>query len=152
MKRVAHKRHYWLFCTDPREYHWDTLFVKGKEMWRGAGAKPEVLRQAKLVRAGDRVLCYHGQPARALYALAMVTRDPYPDPNDSTGKALVIDLRAILRLPKPIPLEQLRADKALRKVKFLKNLRLTISPLDDAEYEEMLRLAGIVAAPGIPLP
>lgn len=152
MKRVAHKRHYWLFCSDPRQYHWDTLFVKGKEMWRGAGAKPEVLRQVKLVRAGDRVLCYHGPPTRALYALAMVTRDPYPDPSDSTGKAQVIDLRAILRLPKPIPLEQLRAAQALRNVKFLKNLRLTISPLDDTEYEEMLRLAGIVASPGMPLP
>ena len=152
MKRVAHKRHHWVFCTDPRIYHWDTLFVKGKEMWRGAGVKPDALRQLKHVRAGDRVLCYHTQPERMLYALAMVTRDPYPDPNDDTGKARVIDLRSILRLPRHIPLEQLRAVKALRKVRFLKNLRLTISPVTDAEYEEMLRISGIVASPGMPLP
>ena len=152
MKRVAHKRHHWLFAADPRQYHWDTLFVKGKEMWRGAGLKPGILRLIKQVRQGDRVLCYHGPPDRALYALAMVTRDPYPDPGEATGKCLVIDLRSLMRLPRPIPLEQLRAVKALRKVKFLKNLRLTISPLADAEYEEMLRMADITAAPGMPLP
>jgi len=152
MKRAAHKRHYWMFCTDPRAYHWDTLFVKGKEMWRGAGSKPEVLRIIKHVRHGDRVLCYHGLPDKALYALAMVTRDPYPDRNDPAGKALVIDLRALMRLPRRIPLEQLRADKLLRKVKFLKNLRMTICPLRDAEYEQMLRLASITASPGMPLP
>lgn len=152
MKRVAHKRHHWVFCTDPRAYHWDTLFVKGKEMWRGAGIKPDALRQLKHVRAGDRVLCYHAQPEKALYALAMVTRDPYLDPNDPAARALVIDLRALMRLPRQIPLQQLRADKLLRKVKFLKNLRMTICPISDAEYEQMLRLAGIVAAPGMPLP
>lgn len=152
MKRVAHSRHHWVFCSDPRAYHWDTLFVKGKEMWRGAGAKPDVLRTLKHVRAGDRVLCYHSRQEKALYALAMVTRDPYLDPNDPAGKALVIDLRALLRLPRQIPLAQLRAEKPLRKVKFLKNLRMTICPISDAEYEQMLRLAGIVAAPGMPLP
>lgn len=152
MKRVAHKRHHWIFVSDPRAYHWDTLFVKGKEMWHGAGAKPEALRQIKHVRAGDRVLCYHSVPERALYALAQVTRDPYPDPNDPAGKALVIDLRAILRLPRQVPLAQLRADKLLRKVKFLKNLRMTLCPITDAEYEQMLRVSGITASPGMPLP
>lgn len=152
MKRVAHKRHHWVFCSDPRIYHWDTLFVKGKEMWRGAGVKPDALRQLKHVRAGDRVLCYHAQPEKALYALALVTRDPYPDPNDPEGKALVIDLRSLMRLPRQIPLQQMRGEKLLRKVKFLKNLRMTICPLGDAEYEQMLRMSGITASPGMPLP
>jgi hypothetical protein len=37
-------------------------------------------------------------------------------------------------------------------VKFLKNVRRIISPISDAEYEEILRMAGIVATPGMPLP
>ncbi len=152
MSRPPSKRHYWIFCVNPHDYHWDTLFVKGKEMWRGAGAKPYALRQIKQVRRGDRVLCYHGAPERSLYALAEVTRDPYPDPHDSKGKSLVADLRAMERLPRHVPLAELRANPALRKVKFLKNVRLTISPIGDEDYEEILRMAGIVAAPGLPLP
>ena len=146
------KRHHWLFAVDPHYYHWDTLFVKGKEMWRAAGSRPDALRQIKHVRRGDRVLCYHGPPDRSLYALAEVTRDPYPDPHDAKGKNMVIDLRALERLPRQISLVELRANRALRKVKFLKNIRMTISPLSDEEYTEILRMAGIVAAPGMPLP
>ena len=39
-------RQYWIFSADPHHYHWDTLFVKGKEMWHGAGAKADALADA----------------------------------------------------------------------------------------------------------
>jgi predicted RNA-binding protein with PUA-like domain len=152
MTLPAAKPKRWLLAVDPRVYHWDTLFVKGKEMWRHAGNRPDALRQLKLVRKGDRALCYHGKPEHAIYALAEVSRDPYPDPHDAESKKLVTDLRAIERLPRQVTLAELRASKALRKVKFLKNTRLTICPLTEEEYAEVLRLAGIVASPGIPLP
>ena len=152
MTRVPHKRHHWLFAADPHHYHWDTLFVKGKEMWHGAAGKADALRQLKHVRHGDRVLCYHGAPERAVYAIAQVTRDPYPDPHDAKGKNLVVDLRALEKLPRIVRLTELRENRSLRKIKFLKNLRLIICPLSDEEYQEILRMAGIVAAPGLPLP
>ena len=121
-------------------------------MFRQAGNRPDALRQMKQLRRGDRALCYHGKPDYALYALAQVTRDPYPDPLDGDSKRQVIDLRAVERLPRQVKLAELRENRLLRKVKFLKNPRLTISPLTDEEYAEILRMAGIVAAPGIPLP
>jgi hypothetical protein len=34
----------------------------------------------------------------------------------------------------------------------LKNVRVLISSISDAEYQELLRMAGIVATPGVPLP
>jgi predicted RNA-binding protein with PUA-like domain len=146
------QRRFWLFSADPRHYHWDTLFVKGKEMWRGAGVRLQVLRLLRQMRRGDRILCYHGAPDRWVYALAEVTREAYPDPQDPEGKALVVDIRAIERLPRPVPLAEMRANPSLRRMKFLKNLRVTISSVAQEEYEEVLRMAGIVAVPGMPLP
>ena len=66
MKRLESQHNHWLFSVNPHDYHWDTLFVKGKEMWRGAGTRPDTLRALKQVRQGDRVLCYHAAPERAL--------------------------------------------------------------------------------------
>ncbi len=145
------QRHYWIFSADPHHYHWDTLFVKGKEMWDGAGAKPDAIRALKQVRKGDRILCYHSAPERTLYSIAEVTRDPYPDPHDHKGKNLVADLRAFEKLPRQVPLAELRANPALKKMKLLKNVRLIVSLLTDLEYQEILRMAGIAtggAAPG----
>jgi predicted RNA-binding protein with PUA-like domain len=121
-------------------------------MWNGAGAKPDAIRALRQVKKGDRVLCYHSAPERSLYSIAEVTRDPYPDPHDYDGKSLVADLRAYEKLPRPVTLMEMRANSALRKIKLLKNVRLIISPLSEAEYQELLRMAGIVAMPGVPLP
>ena len=128
------------------------LDLKGKEMWHGASSKPDAIRALKQVRKGDRVLCYHSAPERSLYSIAEVTRDPYPDPHDSKGKNLVADLRAFEKLPRQVTLAELRANSALKKVKLLKNVRLIISSITDTEYQDILRMAGIIAAPGIPLP
>jgi predicted RNA-binding protein with PUA-like domain len=152
MTQAPPKPRRWLLAVDPRVYHWDTLFVKGKEMWRHAGNRPDAARQLKQVHKGDRALCYHGKPEHSLYALAEVTRDPYPDPEGQDSKKLVVDLRAIERLPRVVKLTEMREDKPLRKIKFLKNTRLTICPLTEEEYAEILKMAGIVASPGIPLP
>ena len=62
MTQAPPKPRRWLLAVDPRVYHWDTLFVKGKEMWRHAGSRPDAARQLKQVHKGDRTLCYHGKP------------------------------------------------------------------------------------------
>jgi len=38
------KKGHWIFSVNPHQYHWDTLFVKGKEMWRGAGVRADANR------------------------------------------------------------------------------------------------------------
>ncbi len=146
------QRHHWIFSADPHHYHWDTLFVKGKEMWHGAAGKADAIRALKQVRKGDRVLCYHSAPERSLYSIAEVTRDPYPDPHDPKEKNLVADLRAFERLPRQVTLAELRENRVLRKMKLLKDVRVLISSITDEEYLEILRMSGIVATPGLPLP
>src|SRR6202795_1050145 len=146
------QRHYWIFSADPHHYYWDTLFVKGKEMWHGPAGPPDAIPALKQARTGARILGYHSSPERSLYSIAEVTRDPYPDPHDHKGKNLVADLRAFERLPRQVTLAELRGNTALKKVKMLKNVRLLISAVTDAEYLEILRMAGIVPTPGIPLP
>src|SRR5260370_41081909 len=117
-------------------------------MWHGAGGNPDANRALKQVRKGDRVLCYHSAPERSLYSIAEVTRDPYADPNDHDGKNLVADLRAFEKLPRQVALGEMRANPALRKMKLLKNGRLIISAISEAENQEILRMAGIVPTPG----
>src|SRR5271167_614339 len=98
-------------------------------MYRTPRARPETLRVLKQTRRGDRILCYHAAPERAVYAIGEVSRDPYPDPHDSEKKSVVIDLRAVERLPRQVSLDEMRQNPALRRVKFLKNVRLVISSI-----------------------
>ncbi|MFQ5662846.1 MAG: EVE domain-containing protein [Terriglobia bacterium] len=133
---------YWLFTADPMRYHWDTLFVKGKELWdniRSSAAQ----RYLKQVRKGDHVLCYHSAPDRSVYALAVTASDPYPEPHERGKPFLVVDLKAIERLPRSVPLKELKLNRALRRMRFLAQPRLAVSPLSEQEYNEILRMAGM---------
>jgi len=137
---------YWLFATDPSIYHWDTLFVKGKELWSQVRSDA-ALRYLKQARRGDQVLCYHGAPERSIYAHAAVASDPYPDPHARNKNHLVVDLKAVQRLPRPVPVKDLKTDKVLRKMKFLARPRLAVSPLSEQEFNEIIHLGGVSLGP-----
>lgn len=137
---------FWLFLSDPADYHWDTLFVKGKELWdglRGATA----YRYLKQVHKGDKVLCYHGPPDRSVYATAVAASDAYPDPKDQDKHLLAVDLKAGEHLPRPVPYQELKMNPRLRKLKLLRMPRLPICPLREEEYNEILRMGGIPSTP-----
>lgn len=138
---------YWLFSADPTRYHWDTLFVKGKELWSDVG-NSTAQRYLKQVQKGDKIICYHGPPERALYALATVASDPYPNPEEHSKKrSLVVDLKASERLPRRVPLKELKLNRALRRMRFLARPRLAVSPIREQEYNEILRMAGVPLSP-----
>jgi len=137
---------HWFFATDPTRYHWDTLFVKGKELWNGVrnSAAQRYLKQA---HKGDHVVCYHGPPARSAYALAAVASEPYPDPRAPGEKLLAVDLKSVHLLPRAVPLKELKTNRALRRMKFLAKQRLAVTPLTAQEYKEILLLAGLPPVP-----
>ncbi|MFQ5926730.1 MAG: EVE domain-containing protein [Terriglobia bacterium] len=135
--------HCWFFATNPTHYHWDTLFVKGKDLWddiRGSAAE----RYLRQVRKGDKVVCYHGAPERFVYALALAASDAYlGSPLPRRQRRYIIDLKAVQRLPRPLPLKELKTNRSLRRMKFLGKPRLAVTPLSQAEYQEILRMAGL---------
>lgn len=137
---------FWILAADPTRYHWDTLFVKGKELWNGM-RNAAAQRYLKHVHKGDRIVCYHGPPDRSLYALAVAASDPYSHPNELQKRVLVIDLRAVERLPRPVPLKELKTNRVLRRMRFLARPRQSIAPLTEHEYSEILRLAGLPPLP-----
>lgn len=133
---------HWLFAADPTRYHWDTLFVKGKELWNGI-KNSAAQRYMKQVHKGDHVLCYHGAPIRSIYALAAVASEPYPDPHEPAKRQLAVDLKAVQLLPRAVPFKELKLNRALRRLRLLARPRLAVSPVSEQEYQEILRMGGV---------
>jgi len=113
----------------------------------GASSKPDAIRALKQVRRAIGSLLPL-PPERSLIQ-SEVTRDPYPDPHDSEAR-IWSPTCGLRKAACQGPLVELRGNKALRKVKFLKNVRLIVSPIT-------IWNTGIFAwrgscNPGIPLP
>ena len=136
---------HWFFASNPSTYHWDTLFVKGKELWRGARSVA-AQRYLKQVQKGDHIVCFHGAPERRVYALATVASNPYLDPHDENGRLYAVDLKAFQRIQRAITFKDLKTARLLRKMRFLARPRLAVSPLSEIEYNDILRMAGMVVS------
>jgi predicted RNA-binding protein with PUA-like domain len=130
----------WLLKTEPNDFSFDDLVERGVEPWDGV-SNPTALRNMRAAVVGETCVIYHTGDERRAVGLGTVERAAYPDPKKNDEKAIVIDVRAGARLPKPVGLAQLRADGRFTDSPLIKIGRLSVVPLTPEQYSAILELA-----------
>ena len=130
----------WFFLSDPESYHFDQLFKSKREVWDGVfGTAAQ--RYLGEIRKGDRVVGYHTAPEKAAVCELEVLTDAYQNPEIKDKKNWVVDLKAVQRFDRAVPLAELKGNKKLSGMKLFHMMRpIAVSPLTEAEYEEIVRL------------
>jgi predicted RNA-binding protein with PUA-like domain len=140
---------HWLLKTEPSAYSWDDLVKDGSTAWTGV-TNPQAQGNLRAMEAGDRAVVYHSGEKRAV-GIAEVVRTGYPDPTGPTG-TVCVDVRAVEPLPAPVPLEALRNERAFAGSILLRQGRLSVVPLEPAEWRALAALAADLARTGGPRP
>ena len=131
---------YWFFLSDPEHYHLDTLFRARKDTWDGVfgTAAQKYLGE---IRRGDRILGYHTAPEKQVVAVLEAAGDAYQNPEIKDKKNWVVDVKAVEKLPRPVPLAELKSNKKLAQMKLFKMIRpIAVSPLSEGEFHEIRRM------------
>jgi predicted RNA-binding protein with PUA-like domain len=136
----------WLLKTEPEEYAFADLQREGQAPWDGV-RNPQAQRYLRAMAVGDRCVIYHTGAERAAVGLAEVVRAAYPDPADPMGRWQLVEVRAVAPLPRPVPLARLRAVPAFAGSALVRQPRLSVVPLDAAQWAALLALAGVDTAP-----
>jgi len=132
---------YWILKTEPSAYSYDQLERDGAAVWDGV-KNPLALKHLRAMAKGDRLLVYHTGDEKAVIGFAEVTRPAYPDPKKRDPKLVVIDLKPAGRLPRPVPLARIRAEKALAGLALVRMPRLSVAPADAGQWKRLLALGG----------
>ena len=133
---------YWFFLSDPEDYHLDQLFARKSDRWDGVmgAAAQKYLAQ---IRKGDRILGYHTAPEKNAYAMLEAAGNPYQNP-ELEEKNWVIDVRALEKFSRPVPLAELKANPRLRGMKLFQLFRpIAVSPLTESEFDKIRRLGAL---------
>ncbi|HXH17743.1 MAG TPA: EVE domain-containing protein [Chitinophagales bacterium] len=132
---------YWLVKSDPEEYGWNELVRDKSTAW--TGVRNFIARNnLKMMKNGDQVLFYHSQTDKAVVGIAKVVKEHYPDPTAAKGEPWVaVDLAPLKALPKPVTLQQIKADKRLSDIHLVRQARLSVMPLKKQEFDIILSLA-----------
>lgn len=132
---------YWIVKTEPSTYSFDQLEREDKAVWDGV-RNPLALKHLRQMKPGDRVLVYHTGDERAVVGVAEVAGAPYPDPKQDDSKLVVVDLKVERRLPRPVPLAEIKKDKAFADLGLVRMGRLSVMPASAAQFKRLLELGG----------
>jgi predicted RNA-binding protein with PUA-like domain len=130
----------WLFKEEPSNYSFEQFTKDGGTSWAGV-RNPLAQKHLRSVRKGDRVFYYHTGNEKAVVGIARATSEPYPDPNDKSGKLVVVDIAPVRPLKRPVTLAEIKASKAFASFPLTRLPRLSVMPVSEAEWKEIERLA-----------
>jgi predicted RNA-binding protein with PUA-like domain len=131
----------WLFKSDPDDYSISDLKRDGETIWTGI-ANPTARLHLRSVTPGDQILIYQTGKERAAVGLAEAVSGPIPDPTSKDEKAVAVEIRFVRELPKPLPLTQIRSDKAFANWDLLKQSRLSVVPISEKIWARVIELTG----------
>ena len=133
---------HWLFKSEPNVWSWDDQVRKGTEHWDGV--RNHTAKQNMMaMKRGDRAFFYHSGDAREVVGIVEVVRESYPDPGDPTGTFVMVDIKAVKPVKKPVTLSDIKADPRLKDMKLVRQGRLSVSPVTDAEWKIICKAAGV---------
>lgn len=132
---------YWILKTEPSTYSFDDLEREKAAVWDGV-RNNLALKHLRQMRPGDEVLIYHTGNEKAAVGLARVASAPYPDPKAKDPKLVVVDIKAAGRLPQPVPLSVIKADRAFADFALVRMSRLSVVPATPAQWKRLLKLGG----------
>jgi predicted RNA-binding protein with PUA-like domain len=132
---------YWLVKQEPESYSWATFVKEGRTAWTGV-RNFQARNNMKAMKKGDLVLFYHSVTDKQVIGYARVEREAYPDPTAAEGDWWCVDLVPVKELKKPVSLETIKADKGLKAMPLVKHSRLSVTPVTQEQFDQVLRLGG----------
>jgi len=136
MKKTAPQGH-WIVKQEPTAYSWDQFVKDGVTSWTGVR---NFLARNNLaaMEVGDQVLYYHSVVGKEIVGIAKVARKAYADPTATEGDWKAVDLKPVRALKRPVTLEEMKADPALKEILLIRQSRLSVSPLSAADFARIL--------------
>jgi len=127
----------WIVKTEPDSYGWDDLVRDGGTEWDGV-RNHAAAGHLKRMAVGDPVLVYHSGATRAAVGIARVARAAGPDGGEGWVSVRIEPDRALAR---PVTLAAMKADARLGGMAMLRQSRLSVSPVGEAEWAVLLEMA-----------
>lgn len=137
----------WLFKSEPDAFSWDDLVARGEagEEWNGVRSVQarNIMRQMKI---GDQGLFYHSNIGKEAVGIVEVIAEAHPDSTADDPRWDCVDLRAVRPLERPVTLSEIKADPWFSDMVLVRNSRLSVQPVTDAEWDAILERAATPAA------
>ena len=133
---------YWLVKSEPFKYSWDQFLQDKKTFWDGV-RNYAARNNLKEMKKGDHVLFYHSNEGLAIVGIAEVVKEAYQDPTTEDANWVVVDLKPVRSVPKPVTLAQIKAEPVLKNMDLVRLSRLSVGKVTEREYKKILAMGEV---------
>lgn len=135
---------YWLFKSEPDTWSWDQQLAKGDagEEWHGV-RNYQARNNMRAMKIGDRGFFYHSNVGKEVVGIVEVCATSHPDSTTDDPRWDCVDIKAVKAVPRPVTLEQAKADPRLAQMALVTNTRLSVQPVTEAEWAVICELGGL---------
>jgi len=133
---------YWLVKSEPFKYSWDQFVKDKKTFWDGV-RNYTARNNLRAMSVGDQVFFYHSNEGLAIVGIAEVVKEAYQDPTTEDTNWVVVEIKPVKALPKPVTLADIKQEKTLVEMQLVKLGRLSVSAVTPAEYKKILKMGGL---------
>ena len=135
---------HWLFKSEAETWSWDQQKAAGAkgQAWDGV-RNYQARNHMRAMAVGDRGFFYHSGDQKRIVGIVEVCAAAQPDPTDKTGTWECVDLKAVRDVPNPVALADAKAEPRLKAMELVKNSRLSVQPVADAEWKVVCEMGGL---------
>jgi predicted RNA-binding protein with PUA-like domain len=133
-------KNYWLVKQEPEAYSWADFVNDGRTAWTGV-RNFQARNNLRAMKKGDLVFFYHSVSEKQVVGLARVDKPAYADPTAEEGDWSAVGLVPAKPLAKPVTLDTLKADPAFKDLQLVRNSRLSVTAVTEAQAERLLALS-----------
>ncbi len=131
---------YWLVKSEPFKYSWQQLEKDKVTFWDGV-RNYAARNNLRAMKKGDELFFYHSNEGVEIVGIAKVAKEAYQDPTTEDPNWLVVDLKPVRRLKKPVTLAQIKADKRLANMDLVRLGRLSVQTVKEDEWKIVMEMA-----------
>ncbi len=122
----------YLLKTEPTVYSFADLQREKQTIWDGV-TNPVAVRNLRGMKPGDALVIYHtGDEKRAVGTAAVVSID------DKDPKTPLVKIKVGDAIPSPLTLADMKAEKLFADSPIVRQGRLSVVPLSDAQYKKIV--------------
>lgn len=133
---------YWLMKSEPDVFSWDDMVKTKKTGWDGV-RNYQAANNMKAMKIGDECFFYHSNQGKEIVGTVKVSKTYHPDPSDKTGKFGMVEVSAGTKFKNTVTLAEIKEHPKLKEMAFVKQSRLSVSPVTAAEWKMLCKLGGV---------
>lgn len=131
---------HWLLKSEPFKYSWDQFVADKQTFWDGV-RNYAARNNLRSMKKGDELFFYHSNEGLEIVGIAKVVKEAYQDPTTDDANWVVVDVKPVRKLKKPVTLSTIKSEPRLKDIALVKLSRLSVSPVTDEEWKVIVELS-----------